>query len=1447
MKKQFIVSKWCLRAIPLLLMLALAGSGTMGIDSPVLAAEEFPAAPLDTPTVVVNEQVDEYVITDGMLYWARKCWGGEFRGPGYLRRKPTHGGGTLTLQETTADICYTFWWMNADETGVYYVNYENNTLVFRPTDNPSTPTVLFTFTTSNDPISQLELSDEYIYWAAENTNIYRLPKAGGSEVAIRSGLAGLRDIEQWADNQLYWLQGDGLYICGLPSCSSGSKVSTHTGYYLHSWFIFTFWVEQGSPQSIWYRACFIDCSVAQIYQADPAGAWVINRPSVGLCADGTHYCLYWEEYSTSLINGRVRRKALEGGTAAETLADNLLRGNNPTETDDLGVYFLLSEANNYGLGRLPFTTSVVSRDLYALEWEVTQGLQSLSNDVPLVANKPTYVRLYPDLTGTHANYVDAWLVGERSGVPLPGSPLAPLNGPFQMDDTWDYDRNDINTGFLFQLPESWITAGTITLRGVVDPRAIYADLNPANNTRQGTFTFNRVPPVCDIFMPVRTHTPAINTSTLNFWRMIDIQKRVWPVPDVWVYHQNSDIAEPQVCWWGIIPYPCYGPFELDEGTSWSDWVKDDEEALLHVGARAAFSDDPDECDDLGSAVHYVGMVHPDAPWGWGGLAYTNDILQPASLVVMPPRTIDPPLDWTWPWEGGSLAHETAHNQERFHVDCGDPAGVDTSYPYPVCAIDDSIPPTHFGFDVNLRQPIAPEIASDLMSYSGRNESATWQGRWISDYTYNALFNRVRTSSDLEVYIQPSLTDATNSVLVNASIDPDTQQGVLNPAWVFPTGALSSGMLEKWEAMLAVEQLASEMSTAAVNYHLRLRDGGGNTLADYALTPLETEIHHDEVLDLTFMQTFAAPAGSVRRLDLMADSSIIATLEPGPAAPMVNILEPAGGETYVDQMTIRWTASDPDPNDHLLFTIQYSPDAGLTWKSVATNLPAIIEGDENQLQLVDLSGLGASDGPNGLIRVAATDGYNTTLVVSSPFSVADQPPQPYILSPESTHYYQPGEAVPLRGGAMDPETGGLSGSQLVWKIYGVTVGTGAEISLYGLGPGSYPLVLEATDPAANMATSSALLNVSRLQIPQASQPILDGLCEDTQYSGAQITLEPYSAGARAAVKLLRTSDALWACFSGMQKSVSTYIGFAGLRVDVNNSRDEFAQTDDYGFFVDETGTPLTRSGNGSGGFNNPGPGGLLAQISMAGSYWSAELRIDASVLGGWDHPIGLELEQYRRLTATTGQLYNWPFVADVYKPQTWAWTILGNLPAIDSLSPENATAGGPAFNLTVTGSNFQDGATVKWMTSDLPTTFVDSTQLTATVDTGLITTGKYALLTVRNLSGLTSDAVVFTVLNPRPTITALDPAGLTAGSPGFTLKVSGNGFMEGSQVLWNGLALTSTFANKNTLNATVPAEYLTYASPAMVTVINPEPAGGQSDPYSFTIGRSGILYLPFARR
>lgn len=87
-----------------------------------------------------------------------------------------------------------------------------------------------------------------------------------------------------------------------------------------------------------------------------------------------------------------------------------------------------------------------------------------------------------------------------------------------------------------------------------------------------------------------------------------------------------------------------------------------------------------------------------------------------------------------------------------------------------------------------------------------------------------------------------------------------------------------------------------------------------------------------------------------------------------------------------------------------------------------------------------------------------------------------------------------------------------------------------------------------------------------------------------------------------------------------------------------------------------------------------------------------------------------------------------------------------VPALTTLSPANMDAGGGDFTLTVNGSNFINGATVRWDGGDRATTYVNASQLTATIPAGDILTGDTATITVFNPApgGGASGGMSFTI-------------------------------------------------------------------------------------------------------
>jgi FG-GAP-like repeat/FG-GAP repeat len=91
---------------------------------------------------------------------------------------------------------------------------------------------------------------------------------------------------------------------------------------------------------------------------------------------------------------------------------------------------------------------------------------------------------------------------------------------------------------------------------------------------------------------------------------------------------------------------------------------------------------------------------------------------------------------------------------------------------------------------------------------------------------------------------------------------------------------------------------------------------------------------------------------------------------------------------------------------------------------------------------------------------------------------------------------------------------------------------------------------------------------------------------------------------------------------------------------------------------------------------------------------------------------------------------------------------------EPLSPASVAPGGPAFTLTVEGTDFVTGSVVHWNGSALPTHFVSGTKLTASVSSADIAKPKTAWITVSNPTpgGGTSNAVFLQIQQSQASVT-----------------------------------------------------------------------------------------------
>ncbi len=226
-----------------------------------------------------------------------------------------------------------------------------------------------------------------------------------------------------------------------------------------------------------------------------------------------------------------------------------------------------------------------------------------------------------------------------------------------------------------------------------------------------------------------------------------------------------------------------------------------------------------------------------------------------------------------------------------------------------------------------------------------------------------------------------------------------------------------------------------------------------------------------------------------------------------------------------------------------------------------------------------------------------------------------------------------------------------------------------------------------------------------------------------------------------------------------------------------------------------------------------------------------------------------------------------FIVDVVTPAPGGGASLNDLtftitppnenpiPSIDYLTPQGANGGDPAFTLAVLGTNFVNGAVVQWNGNDRTTTFISSNEVHAQITAEDLLSPGAAAITVINPSpgGGTSNTAIFEVTapgqNPTPTILSIDPTFANArgaASDPVVVHVTGQNFMLESQGQWNGENRPTQFVSETELMITLNSLDVAFGGSGAITVVNPAPGGGTSNPATFTV-YAYTLMLPIVIR
>lgn len=587
--------------------------------------------------------------------------------------------------------------------------------------------------------------------------------------------------------------------------------------------------------------------------------------------------------------------------------------NQPTVTIPVIHGIDLGELQKRSLGP-PYTNSVTIEGI-----EVTQGVQNLNHDVPLIAGRKTIVRVYFDVQTSEG-------FGQISGRLLITSRLGPIFvdpaiQSISVLDQWNgnmstFKRNFISTSLNFEIPEFLLHVDTFTIRviQVIDMYRNRADVPITNGdtlTRTVNFVDGAPLRLTVIGLSYVQNSTTFTPRQLDFDLIQSWIQRAYPITSL--TYRTRTVASTNT-----------PPFTAQQANT----------QIAQIRAL-------DLSGGTDRRTHYYGLVH-DGGFFMRGLSNTPTSSPNPAAVGSGPTGAG-----TFGWDNdGSYGdwytgHEVGHTLGRLHIggSCSEPGPLDTAYPFPSGQLAG---PTNdlIGLDVGDSRFNIPMQAlqgttwHDVMSYCNF--------QWVSSFTYQALLTRINAENALPRF---RLDQSRANTIVRGShlfvIGLwDKQQNSATVTSVDRVEQVWMGDLSDDLVVVALDANNQEVTSAKAVVYLP----GCN----YGTEP--------------FLFTAAVPFNSaIQRLEVRKDKVVLGFHERKTTRAFERVPVAKLGEGILE-----WggdTASVPDLHYH----IQASNDGGYTWTTYAVGVRDK-SFDVNSIRRDML-------GCRFKVRVITTDGFN----------------------------------------------------------------------------------------------------------------------------------------------------------------------------------------------------------------------------------------------------------------------------------------------------------------------------------------------------------------------------------------------------------------------------------------------------------------------------------------
>ena len=759
-------------------------------------------------------------------------------------------------------------------------------------------------------------------------------------------------------------------------------------------------------------------------------------------------------------------------------------------------------------------------DLVISDIEVSQGTQNLDNDMPLVANRWTIVRVYvDDANGEGADTVAARLSGFRT-CPAPGCPPNAIGKqPLPTLTPWNQSKGNLvnipadggsrvnlEDSFWFVLPPSWRRyPGEIEIIAEVDPDDLTVESQNNNNARSTTVRFHSA------------ETLRLRAVTLHLHQSWDKDKPEvlydCNEPDFWRVFLNMFRFQPAAEMLVTCPGEPLEPFPHEIATLHIqpfEWDMGDEQICGDAHARLKWLKAQENFNGL---WHYVGMIRSSLGGlcnGWAGAANGNAVW----LKMISSTDADP-----WVIRGGqTLAHEIGHSRLPSpasppgpdHILCkgneGPPNGkADTEYPYifPNCRFSGNNGRGFYGLDVyyslwpqDVSAPtvlpngdpdamVSPPKLFPLMGYL--------RPRWTDPYTYCEFLNGyvttqgffcdrnqidVNTGGTLGTLMAPAIVSTVQAtavstsgelLLVSGRVNTTTGAGKIMQLALQPAAAVFQHVIDD-----ANRKLANQAATGVLGrFSLEVFDDTGNILYSVPISVDETIEEGIDPADkwFAFIELLEFPAGA--STVMLRDTGNMSDLDSrtrSAGAPAVRFTSLTPGTVLNAGDTISWSGSDGD-GDALRYTLRYSPD-GSSWHVITLDEPG------SGWQLTAIDALPGST--TGMLEVVASDGFNTAADVFSGVIVPGKAPRIKIQNPGPNQTVSGDSPVIFVAFAQDAEDGLVDPELIAWTsdISG-SLGSGGDLFIdpTTIAAGQHAITASVTDSSGRSAAASVDITVA----------------------------------------------------------------------------------------------------------------------------------------------------------------------------------------------------------------------------------------------------------------------------------------------------------------------------------------------------------------------------------